>query len=66
MKQLEFNNLVKELEKNGYHVLYSLENGICWVSYKSERAKLTVGMTHQQFQDKLYWMQPVFKNIQPI
>ena len=60
MTKKEFNGLIFKLKQEGYHVFYSKGNW-CWVSYKDHREKLTVDLTHQQFQDKLYWMQPVFK-----
>ncbi len=63
MTRIAFKALVKQLSGNGYHIIYSLRAGWCYVSYKSERVKIHIGMTDQQATDRLWGMLPITKKI---
>jgi len=61
MTKKDFDFLMKELKKSGYHIWHG-ENW-CWLSYKSLREKIEVNMSMEQVQDVLLKFKPIKKII---
>lgn len=59
MTQSDFNYLIAKLEKEGYHIIYSREEGWAYVSYKQHRKKIEIGMSLEKATDILLYVKPV-------